>query len=574
MADVVFITPNSLRTAKEEPIGTLLLTTILRSNGISVCILPFAQLGDPANFPEFLNTATRCILAEQPKIVSFYTRCDTYHIMIKMAQQLKSQSNVYVVFGGPQADISATDTLSEIPCVDFICQGEGETTITPFFSSLLQGAPDLSVPGLVFRKDGQVLQNPRPSLIEDLDTLPQIDYSILSADDLSDNTQPFPIDVGRGCPFGCTYCSTKSFWGRKYRLKSPQRIRDEVKRIHELYGTTYFVFAHDMFTLNREKVIETSYLLKGLDFPLSWRCSARIDCLDEELIDIMSECGMKSIFIGIETGSPRMQKLINKNLKLERVLPLLTYIRSKGIEIDTSFIYGFPEETEEDLSQTLALITDILAIKDTTVYPYLCTFLPGTELSRTYLSQLTPSVNYSDITGGVAVPDCQDLIEAHPNLFWHFREYKTELRTRLEYFSVFIRVWIALQPVYAYLSKHYSCQRMIDMYFDFVRLNRETLLQTPHLNFREQTYTILKDDRFAKSFAPDEYQDIIADFYRMQEIRYSDKLKNSGMLMDVYCFSPLEIKKRDRLEDYQRGISVVTYAMQPDGTIQTRIQSK
>jgi len=226
MADVVFITPNTLRNAKEEPIGTLLLTTILHNEGLSVSVLPFAQLGDPANFPKFLQTATRRILDEQPKIVSFYTRCDTYHIMIKMAEQLKQQADLYIVFGGPQADISAMDTLNEIPCVDFICQGEGETTIYPFFSSLLQGSPDLSVPGLVFRKDGSVFQNPRPTLIEDLDTLPHVDYSILSADDLSDNTEPFPIDVGRGCPFGCTYCSTKSFWGRKYRLKSPQRIRD------------------------------------------------------------------------------------------------------------------------------------------------------------------------------------------------------------------------------------------------------------------------------------------------------------------------------------------------------------
>lgn len=573
MADILFITPNKTGSIMDESIGTLLLTTILRSEGLDAQLLPLQRFGDESDFAAFLDRAVEGILALSPRIVSFYTRCDCFHIMLTLAQRLKERAELYIVFGGPHADVCAEDTLREIPWVDFVCRGEGEHTVYPLFSSLLRREPDLSVEGLVYRRNGEVLSNPRPALIADLDTLPLVDYSTVPMETVKDTAKAFPIDVGRGCPFGCTFCSTKSFWGRKYRLKSPQRILLEVEKLHREYGITYFGFAHDMFTMNRAKVLETCKLLQTLDFPITWRCSARIDCIDKEMIDAMVLSGMREIFIGIETGSARMQKLVNKNLKLDRVTELLQYLHEKGVSIITSFIYGFPEETEADVTDTLALIAQIAKIGNVRIDTHMCTFLPGTELSVRYQEELTAAEFFSDITGEDGVAESWELIMAHPTLFRHFREYKTPLRTKLQYLQVFVRVWTAIQPVYQYFSESYPREKLLDMYFDFVRENEAILSQTAHRTLGERVRRILENDGLAKRFAADERYDIICDYYRMTRLKRSEQLKQKGSLTDVFCFSPKEQQRHSRLQDYSRSLSVVTWKMEDNGTIRTMIRS-
>lgn len=574
MADILFITPNFSGNAVDESSGTLLLAAIVRSHGLCADILPFAQFGDPTDFEGFLQRAADRITRDDASIISFYTRCDCYHIMIALARRIKQYKSACIVFGGPQADISAAETIREIPWVDYVCCGEGEHTVYPFFSSLLRGQPDLEVPGLVYRRDGQVIQNPRPVLIADLDTLPIPDYSLLGSEKPAASQKPFPIDVGRGCPFSCTYCSTKSFWGRKYRLKSPQRIYREILHLYEQFGITYFAFEHDMFTMNRRQVMETCQLLQTLPFPVTWRCSARIDCLDEGLIDIMAEAGLKLIYIGIETGSARMQKIIQKNLKLERVMPILRYLQNKGIRVITSFIYGFPQETEADISATIALMAEIAKLKNVQIQRHLCTFLPGTELSRQYQQALTHSEQYSDITGAIALEACRDLIREHPGLFWYFREYKTPLRTALQYFPAFVTVWTTVQPVYQYLSEKYPTEKLIDMYYDFVRANRETLERCQSLDAWEQAKQIFPDDRFVKSFPDDDRKALMEDFCRFTARKYSGQVSNGQPVLDALCFSPLDIDRCSKLQDYPRSLNLVTYAINQHGQMQITVRNR
>ncbi len=572
MTDILFITPNFRNRAAVDSIGTMLLATILRKNGLRAEILPLYDFGDPKDFERYLDNAQRMILEKKPKIVSFYTRCDYYHIMLKIAQRIKENSHICVVFGGPHSDICAEDTLREIPYVDYVCCGEGENTVYPFFSSVLNGQPDLNVPGLVYRKEGTIVKNPRPELVKDLDALPEVDYSAFGLDEPKADGKSFPIDVGRGCPFGCTYCSTQSFWGRKYRLKSSRRIINEIKSIHDRYGITRFTFFHDMFTLNRRQVLEICGMLKELDFPVSWSCSARIDCLDEGLIDAMADAGLTKIFIGIETGSPRMQKLINKNLKLGTALDLLTYIHDKGISLTTSFIYGFPEETEEDISQTMQMLRRIAKLKQAKIQTHLCTFLPGTEMSRNYLSHLTPSVSHSDITSTTALAECADLVLAHPSLFMQFREYKTPLRTKLADFQLFFKVWIALQPVYQYFSEHYSDDRLLDMYFDFVASNRQVLDETRDLELWERVPQVIAQDRFPERFEGSEFSDMVREFYRMTAIKSSEELRLTGVAMEMFSFSPLQAQRGSRLQDYERGNWLAIYNRDDDGTVRISVQ--
>lgn len=571
MTDVLFITPTASKNAFDESLGTLILTTILREKGVQADILSFHRIGDTADFAAFLTSAQEKITAAKPKIVSFYTRCDCYHIMLKIAEAVKENLGCYIVFAGPQADITAKETIAEIPYVDFVCCGEGETTVYPFFSSLLRGEPDLTVRGLVYRGEAGVTVNPRPDLIADLDNSPLVDYSLFGENAVYDTSEPFPIDVGRGCPFGCTYCSTNNFWGRKYRLKSPGRIVEEIKHYHDRYGVEYFAFEHDMFTMNKKQVTETCRLMRELDFPVKWKCSARIDCIDKDLIDTMTDAGLKQLYIGIETGSPRMQKLINKNLKLDGVLDMLSYITSKNLNVIVSFIYGFPEETEQDVSQTLSLITDILNLKRVTVQTHLCTFLPGTELSQRYKDELVPAETFSDITGTAAIAECADLIEAHPNLFWHFSEYKTELRERLSYFTHFVRFFKLMLPVYRhYMNHYYTKDNLFRMYCDFVAVNGDNLQGEDKTS--EKLLRILKNDGMLKEFAKDPCADMLADAYRLRNARLSVVENRVSSAMEITCISPIDLERCENLADCPRGLYMVTYTKDANGALQISVR--
>lgn len=560
MSDVVFITPNMTADTRAESIGTLQLATILMQAGISCEILQYFRIGDVTQFADFLDNAVRLIEEKKPKILSFYSRCDTYHISLRIAECVKAkQKDICIVFGGPQSDITAEATLRQIPWVDYICCGEGETTVVPLFSSILQGKPELATPGLVYRLDGEIVKNPRPVLIEDLDSLPMLDYTLLHFNESKEALQkPFDIDVGRGCPFACTFCSTNSFWGRNFRLKSPQRIYEEVKYLHEHYGRTRFSFSHDMFTFNRKKVRETCALLKTLDFPIEWGCSARVDCLDKELIDTMADAGMVGVYLGIETGSPRMQKLINKNLKVQNVVELVAYLKEKGIETVASFIYGFPEETEEDVSLTIGLIGKLLNLRCVRIQTHLCTFHVGTELSRRYRDEMTPVTQYSDQTGEYAIAECADLIQGHPEIFQHMMEYKTELRSKLNYLPTFIGYWKRMLPVYRHISEKYPENRLIDMYYDFVAANGQ-ILDTYQKKTDGNIYEwLLEKDRFPDQFAGDEYYDMIQDYCRYRKLCISQDIRNGENLSDVFFFDPNEIETKP-LRECRRCMTMLTW---------------
>ncbi len=552
MADVVFVTPNFNGYVREEPIGTLLLATILEKAGVSTKILQYHQFGSIDTFDGFIENAVQAILSHAPKIVSFYTRCDTYHISIKIAQHIKKRANdIYVVFGGPQADISAADTLRAIPEIDYICCGEGETTIVPFFSSLIAGTPDHTVRGLVFQQDNRIFTNPRPELIADLDSLPSVDYTLLDFKEDEHAAyvrQLFPVDVGRGCPFSCTFCSTKAFWGRNYRLKSADRIIAEIKHIHKTFGVTSFNFEHDMFTLDRKKVIRICEMIKGLGFSITWRCSARIDCLDEELIDIMVDAGLKFLFVGIESGSPNMQKKIQKNLKLDNVYEKLSYIGSKGVAITASFIFGFPEETEEDFSQTIRLMTRLSNIPDINLQHHLCAFFAGTELTAKYIDLIKRASTFSDTTGELAVRECNDLINAHPVLFPHFFEYKNEFREKVKYYPQFFDCWTLMHPVYEYIALQYYEDNLCNMLYDFSCRNQAALCSGA------TRVDLLAQDQFLDSFRNDKHYALLKEVARF--LIWS--IDPNAIRRDVFAFDVKAFLNGTQITELARSFTIVS----------------
>lgn len=357
--DVLFVTPSYKPYASQESIGSLILAKKVKDAGYTTRILRFWEALPTFDYETFRTTLLNLIIKINASIVSFYCRAEEYHIILDLSMRIKEQRpKTYIVLGGPQAELTAEKTLQQYSSIDYVCCGEGENTIVPLLKYLINNSLDRAdaIAGLVYRnKNGQITKNTSPKLLPDEYCRGYNYYDMISSDVIH-RSKYLTIDVGRGCPFACTFCSTKTFWKQKYRLRNLDDIIDEIKYVKANFGDKIYSFTHDLFTSDKHRVLEFCKKLKLLNFDIEWTCSSRIDCVDKNLIDKMISVGLKSIYYGIETGSESMQHRINKKLKIAECIDTVSYSIKKGLNVTTSFIVGFPDETDYELEDTLRLI--------------------------------------------------------------------------------------------------------------------------------------------------------------------------------------------------------------------------
>lgn len=487
MLDILFVVPSVKPMLRQEVNGTLLLGTRLLEAGFSVDMLRFWQVDeDRSDYGRFVERMAERILEMEPKCVSFYSLWPEYHTAIQIAERLKQRrGDLPVVFGGPQASATAADTMKTIPWVDYICTGEGEDTVVPFFTALLRqnGQGLAQIPGLYYRAEGRIIANTQEMPLCDLDRLPQWDQRLYlpaypeAGVSVSSRRYYQGLDVGRGCPYSCTFCCTSHFWRRTYRMKSADRIIEDMLFFHEKFGVRSFSFSHDAFTINHELVSDVCDRLiqRGLDF--NWKCTTRVDCISKELILKMKRAGMHQIEMGIETGSKRMQKLTRKNLNLDRVRDMVDFLLENGIEVGLFFMYGFPEETEEDLAQTMELLFSMVDRGVHYVNLSYCHFNPQTDITQRYFDELVLEPEVKMLAQGVeGYWESLELFRQHKELFPFLYHLHTPVRDRYQYLYFLVRLYTFFPKTGRYLRGLYGGDDL-RLYRDFYDNNREMMDQ-------------------------------------------------------------------------------------------------
>ena len=212
--DILFVVPAARRRLKEESIGTLILAKKAQLNGYKVDIARYwnVEASPKSDYQTFCKQFVEYVVSKGSRIVSFYCRCEEYHICIDLSRRIKERiPDVIICFGGPQAELVAKETIRRFSHIDYVCCSEGENSIIPLLRYLIDNETDIEIPGLVYRDDaGNVLQNTMPDFLKDDYTRNFYYYDLIPQDEFLD-CDSMPIDVGRGCPFSCTYCSTKTF---------------------------------------------------------------------------------------------------------------------------------------------------------------------------------------------------------------------------------------------------------------------------------------------------------------------------------------------------------------------------
>jgi len=416
--------------ADAAPAGILTLAAVLEQRGIFPRIfnlnrLYYEYLRNRENRVDFCAFVSRKLEAESFDVFGFGTICSTYPLTIRIAREVKrAHPDAALVLGGPQASVVDVQTLRAFDFVDCVVRGEAENTFPQLLSALAGDGRLDPIPGITFRRRGEVVRNPNAPVIADLDELPLPAFHLYP--ELKD-CRYVPLELGRGCPFACTFCSTNDFFRRRFRLKSPQRVIEQMSAIRALYGIAEFDLIHDMFTVDRKRVVAFCEALLACGERFVWGCSARTDCVDEELIALMARAGCRDIFFGVETGSGRLQRVIDKNLDLAEAARMIRSTDSHRIHTTVSLITGFPEETMEDLRQTVDFLTDSLRFDSVEPQLHLLAPLADTPLFSQHRDRLVLDDIFSDMAyqGWRQDPADRALIAAHPEIFPNFYSVPT-----------------------------------------------------------------------------------------------------------------------------------------------------
>jgi radical SAM superfamily enzyme YgiQ (UPF0313 family) len=408
-------------------LGILSLAAVTEALGLITIIYDpnraFYRLADSAGEASLMNfaeEAARQIVSNDAEVYGFGSICSAYPLTLRMARVVKNlRPDATVLIGGPQASVVAEATLKAFPFVDFILRGEAEQTL-PLLVEELAGMHRLDkVPGLVHRSVWGIQRNPDAPVIMDLDSLPMPAYHLTG--ELEDATTA-ALELGRGCPFACTFCSTNDFFRRKYRLRSPQRVLRDMSAIHAEYGITNFDLTHDMFTVDAKRVRAFCHHMIGSGKSYTWACSARTDCVDQELIELMAAAGCQGIFFGVETGSERMQSIIDKHLDIQRAHEVIDMAERAGMRSTVSLIMGFPEEHWDDLKASVRVFMHSARTPGSNPQLNLLAPLANTPIHLQYRDQMTLDELCSDMShqGRRQHPADIELIRKYPHIFPNF----------------------------------------------------------------------------------------------------------------------------------------------------------
>ncbi|MBN2124153.1 MAG: radical SAM protein [Deltaproteobacteria bacterium] len=268
------------------------------------------------------------------------------------------------VAGGPHATAVPGEPLAR--GFDLVVRGEGERTLLALADLIAQvetGTPPLEEnPGLTFRaKDGAVRHTPDAPRVLDLDAIPPPHHANPLFDRrwyAGNDRDPLPAELmtSRGCPGRCTFCAN-IVTGRVHRTHSTSRVMEEMAYWITREKMPALSFYDDAFTADRKRVRTLCRAVRERFDPLpSWWCESRIAGFDSETAAEMKAAGCAGIVFGVESGDPDILARIGKGHRPQEALSALRTAREAGLITIANMMFGFPDEGESHLGNTLSFM--------------------------------------------------------------------------------------------------------------------------------------------------------------------------------------------------------------------------
>ncbi len=365
------------------PLGLLYVAAMLERHGHEVKVFDF-------NLHETLLPEMAEQIGEfQPQMIGITAVTPTFNSAQEIVANFKQRfPQTIFVMGGPHLTSLPKQSLEQTPAADFVIAGEGEYALTELVKAIEAGQTDFSsINGLTYRKEGQVISNPRASMIEDLDQLPFPAYHLLPITEYAPSVvfrvaeKSTFIMSSRGCAAYCTFCAN-NVTGRRLRDHSIDYFVGKIKYLQETYGLRHFHIVDDNFMHDQQRVIDICQRIIDEKLKITWFIFARPDhCQNLETLKMMKKAGCVYLQFGIESGSELILRQMGKKIEKSELYQACMNCKKAGLDYFNSFMIGNPKETVETVRETIdfAIKLDAIMSGFNILIPY-----PGTAIFKKY----------------------------------------------------------------------------------------------------------------------------------------------------------------------------------------------
>ena len=331
------------------PLGILYLSAYLKQKGHEVVVFD-GTFAEP-------NAFVAVHRAFQPEAIGFYANMMSRRRVLALRAMIGDDAPVAV--GGPDPPQYADAYLDH--GFDVVITGEGERPMTAWLEHTRDRDAWSAIEGLIFRRDGQTVHAPAQKPEVPLDDLPLPDRGAIDLEaylsywERHHGVRPISLITSRGCPYRCTWCS-HNVYGYSLRKRSPEAVIEEMAWLAEHYRFDQYWFADDVFTIQPKWVLQLRDLLaQRPELRKPFECISRADRLTEPLVAALREMNCFRLWVGAESGSQRLLDLMKRRVTRDQVLQAMTWLREAGVETGMFFMWGFMDESYEDVLQTVDL---------------------------------------------------------------------------------------------------------------------------------------------------------------------------------------------------------------------------
>jgi anaerobic magnesium-protoporphyrin IX monomethyl ester cyclase len=332
----------------EAVLGLGYLAAVLEKNQYEVDVIDCPVL--KCSYEEFRSEISK----RQPNIVGITSATLTYKSALRLVRIAKeSCPNCLTILGGIHATFWDDKALQECSYLDVVVRREGENTLLELVQKLEAGKSFHDVLGITYRKNGKIVRNLDRPYIEDLDALPFPARHLWPMGRIRKYRDVFPLMTSRGCVHWCEFCSTVRMHGRKFRMRSPKNVVNEIEFLHNTYGATQFTFYDDVFTLDKARTEEICKEIKNRKLKIKWSCGTRVDMVTKELLLKMKEAGCDAVWFGVESGTQQVLDAMKKGISTAQTIRVFSWLREIGLKPIPNVVLGFPGETKQTIWKTI-----------------------------------------------------------------------------------------------------------------------------------------------------------------------------------------------------------------------------
>jgi radical SAM superfamily enzyme YgiQ (UPF0313 family) len=316
-------------------LGLGYLAASLRQAGLDTALIDALAVGLSA------DAIADKVAGLKPDIIGITATTPLARSAYALAKRLRPHAR-WLVLGGAHPSAVGRKIFEQCPELDFGFRGEAEENFPDFAKRLLAGDAGARLPGVITSS-----HDSPPASIKDPERLPFPAWDLMPMaryrHPLFPGQRVATLFSSRGCPYQCIFCD-KTVCGGKYRPRSPENVLQEIKTLHDRHGVTAFMFYDDLFTLQKDRVIEICRLITSRGLKIRWKCEGRVNIMDGEMLSWMKKAGCVQIAYGIETAHQKGLDWLRKGTTIAQIKDAVARTKDAGIKVLGYFILGIPVE--------------------------------------------------------------------------------------------------------------------------------------------------------------------------------------------------------------------------------------